>query len=301
MERKIGDVFRFEGRWLKVKEQDAKKACRNCYFAAKCSRCRSFIGYCAVTSRSDNKDVIFEDITYEPDKKPQQEEQPQEQAEQPQELNLCEILKDCPEGEPFWSPMLGDVKFYDIGQSVVIVRVEMENGETWVINADGTITIGGVTSQEIMLYPSREQRDWTKVKYEKKKLLPRTWEEFCKNYPRKKGEAYSDIGSQICICEQDSEYRDKDTDKNLLPNKQAAEAHLAYKQLHQMRDAWRDGWLPDWKDDTQNKYVICSLDGEHSIRVHYTYRHFLAFQDEKRANEFLTNFRGLIEQAGDLI
>lgn len=292
MERKIGETFEYEGEKLKV--VNAGTACDGCYFKGKSCDNRNYdiTGICGWT-RKDNQPVRFIKVTEE-----QQEEQPQEE---PQQLNLCEVLKHCPEGEPFWSPMLGDVKFYDIGQSVVIVRVEMENGETWVINADGTITIGGVTSQEIMLYPSREQRDWTKVKYEKKKLLPRTWEEFCKNYPRKKGEAYSDIGSQICICEQDSEYRDKDTDKNLLPNKQAAEAHLAYKQLHQMRDAWREGWLPDWKDDTQNKYVICSLDGEHSIRVHYTYRHFLAFQDEKRANEFLTNFRGLIEQAGDLI
>ena len=28
---------------------------------------------------------------------------------------------------------------------------------------------------------------------------------------------------------------------------------------------------------------------------------FLAFQDERQANEFLTNFRELIEEAGDLI
>ena len=166
MERKIGETFEFEGKWLKVKEEDAKNACRNCYLVEKdCSMYLSIIGECLAKKRSDNKDIVFEDITYELEEQPQ-EEQPQEE---PQKLNLCEVLKYCPEGEPFWSPMLGDVKLYDIIQSDVVVRVSKENGETWVINADGTITIGEVTSPEIMLYPSREQRDWAKVKYEKKK------------------------------------------------------------------------------------------------------------------------------------
>ena len=179
MERKIGETFEFEGKWLKVKEEDAKNACRNCYLVEKdCSMYLSIIGECLAKKRSDNKDIVFEDITYELEEQPQ-EEQPQEE---PQKLNLCEVLKYCPEGEPFWSPMLGDVKLYDIIQSDVVVRVSKENGETWVINADGTITIGEVTSPEIMLYPSREQRDWAKVKYEKKKerFDPKTLKPFDK-------------------------------------------------------------------------------------------------------------------------
>ena len=30
------------------------------------------------------------------------------------ELNLCEILKDCPTGTKFWSPVWGDVTFVQI-------------------------------------------------------------------------------------------------------------------------------------------------------------------------------------------
>ena len=37
---------------------------------------------------------------------------------------------------------------------------QLNNKKT--VNADGTITFGDVTSPEIMLYPSREQRDWAK-------------------------------------------------------------------------------------------------------------------------------------------
>ena len=80
----------------------------------------------------------------------------------------------------FWSPMLGDVKYYGIDSIRKQVGVNVASGETWDINADGTITINNVTSPEIMLYPSREQRDWTKVKYEPKKeiFVPKTLKAF---------------------------------------------------------------------------------------------------------------------------
>ena len=292
MERKIGDTFDFEGKTLQVKESE-RVCCDGCFFDEKCYSLRQEVaGHCEAVNRGDNKEVIFVEIT---------EEQPQELTEQPQKLNLCEIMKYCPEGEPLWSPMLGDVKLYDINQEAKMVDVELESGDTWDINADGTITFGNVTSQEIMLYPSREQRDWTKVKYEKNKELPKTWEEFCKNYPRKKDEAYFDMCSQICIFPQDYEYRTEDTDKNLLPSKQAAEAHLALMQLHQLRDVWREGWLPDWNDGGQNKYVIAYDKGEFEIWQYHTVSRFLAFQDEKRADEFKDCFIDLIKQAGDLI
>ena len=84
-------------------------------------------------------------------------------------INLCEILKHCPKGETFWSPLLGDVNLFYIDEEAKNTKVLTKSGFTWNINRDGTITINGEKSSEIMLYPSREQRDWTKVKYESKK------------------------------------------------------------------------------------------------------------------------------------
>ena len=154
MERKIGEAFEYEGKKLKVVE-DERNVCFDCYFfdGVYCQKTGRECGSCEQRERADYKPVIFVEV-----------------HEQPQELNLCEILKYCPDGETFWSPMLGDVKFYGIELNRKLVNVILENGGTWNINADGTITFGGTTtSPEIMLYPSREQRDWTKVKYEKKK------------------------------------------------------------------------------------------------------------------------------------
>ena len=153
MERKIGETFEYEGKKLQVVDKDGY-GCDGCFFLSReCSLTRDVSGFCSNEYRTDKKRVIFVEA----------------KDEQPQELNLCEILKDCPKGEKFWSPMLGAVKLHDIIQSEDIIIIEAKNRETWEINSDGTINIGDIISPEIMLYPSKEQRDWTKVKYEKKK------------------------------------------------------------------------------------------------------------------------------------
>ena len=150
MERKIGETFEYEGKTLRVKET-THYLCTGCFFDGRCLSVDK-VGNCQVQSRTDKKNVIFLEIT---------DEQPQEQAEQPK-LNLCEILKDCPQGETFWSPMLGYVNLCYIDIEAKHVTVTIKIGATWDINANGTITIDDVTSEEIMLYPSREQRDWNK-------------------------------------------------------------------------------------------------------------------------------------------
>ena len=96
-------------------------------------------------------------------------------------IDLTKILKDCPKGETFWSPVFGDIKFHDINQKRNFINIVLENGETWNINADGTISFGDVTSPEIMLYPSHEQRDWSKFTapwYKKEKFDPKTLKAF---------------------------------------------------------------------------------------------------------------------------
>ena len=137
-----------------------------------------------------------------------------------------------------------------------------------------------------------------------KPQLPKTWEEFCEQNKINEGEYYLDISSNAMkslIGE-----RFKYTDRNILPNKQAAEQHLALMQLHQLRDCYRQGWTPNWKDDTikyilKNCYNSITKNVEPMI-INGIYRYaFLAFPTFKLAEEFLNNFRDLIEQAGDLI
>ena len=290
-ERKVGEVFEYEGRKLKVMEEiDGCAGC--CFREYSCPNIR-ISGECLYSKRSNNKGVIFIDITDESANKPQ----PQEESQQ--KLNLCELLRYCPKRTEFWSPMLGNVKLNSIDHAQQRLFVILETGANWYINSDATITIGSVTSADMMLYPSREQRDWSKVKYEPKKELPRTWVEFCATHDITMSEYF--IGETGNIFNSNSGKRIPEISKTILPSEQAAEAHLAYMQLHQLRNAWREGWKPDWTDNTQPKFAIIYNKDEYIVFDCRFMNRFLSFQDESRAKEFLECFKGLIKKSGDLI
>lgn len=130
-----------------------------------------------------------------------------------------------------------------------------------------------------------------------KPKLPKTWEEFCKQNKTNENEYYLNTISRIVKAEINERYIYND--RNILLNKQAAEQHLALIKLHQLRDCYRQGWIPDWDDE---KFIITVNYKEfYSVGKCIKTKEFLAFQSREIAEEFLTNFRDLIEQAGDLI
>ena len=131
-----------------------------------------------------------------------------------------------------------------------------------------------------------------------KSQFPKTWEEFCEQNMIKKSEYC--LNASSCILELRNDERDVFSDRNVLPNRQAAEAHLALMQLHQLRDCYREGWEPNWNNDC-NKYIIVKNSYKYAVFGGNWTNRFLSFQDRERAEEFLTNFRELIEKAGDLI
>ena len=127
--------------------------------------------------------------------------------------------------------------------------------------------------------------------------LPETWEEFCKFHPMKKEERYIGHNSIITF---KGEGRSIYSDRNMLPSIEAASAHLALIQLHQLRDCYRQGWIPDWKN-AKIKYCICLYDNKLKAIQVVERSHFLTFQSMELAEKFLKNFKDLIKQAGDLI
>ena len=129
--------------------------------------------------------------------------------------------------------------------------------------------------------------------------LPNSWEEFCKMYPVKDDEWYISASSNIIRMSQEKRYTFYNC--NILPSLQAAKAHLALMQLHQLRDCYRQGWVPDWEDAYQNKWVIFYDYNKYIIEQYSFSSRFLSFQSKEIAKKFLENFKNLIETAGDLI
>ena len=90
-------------------------------------------------------------------------------------LNLVEILKDCPVGTKLYSTVFGDVEFYTIiGTDTIIVKTETD--DTVFFSAYGKMY--SQYNGECLLFPSREQRDWSKFKVKKAKFDTKTLNQF---------------------------------------------------------------------------------------------------------------------------
>ena len=94
-------------------------------------------------------------------------------------LNLVEILKDCPKGTKLYSTVFGEVKLEEVKENSkypITVKTKIECFESftssgrWMKNYDG----------ECLLFPSKEQRDWSKFKPKKDKFDPKTLQPFDK-------------------------------------------------------------------------------------------------------------------------
>ena len=93
-------------------------------------------------------------------------------------LNLVEILKDCPVGTKLYSPIIGEVEFKRIKYCDYPIVTCSTNG-----NRILSFTKEGLFFSEgecIMLFPSKEQRDWSKFKIKKPKFDPNTLQPFDK-------------------------------------------------------------------------------------------------------------------------
>ena len=98
-------------------------------------------------------------------------------------IDLTKILKDCPMGWKFWSPIFGEVEFVRNYGDKGFVNVSVEDGTEWSFASDATIFFGNIKSREVMLYPSKELRDWSKFTapwYKKEKFDPKTLKPFDK-------------------------------------------------------------------------------------------------------------------------
>jgi hypothetical protein len=83
--------------------------------------------------------------------------------------------------------------------------------------------------------------------------------------------------------------RSQDTHaKQIFATKEQAEACIALAQLSQLREVYRNGWVPDWNDQEQIKHCF-----ESSL--------FICFQDGETYDLFYNNFKDLIEKAKPLM
>ena len=90
-------------------------------------------------------------------------------------LNLVEILKDCPKGTKLYSTVFGEVELEKINNDdndKYPIFIRLHDNTIDDVAKDGRYI--GIYDGECVLFPSKDQRDWSKFKPKKPKFDPKT-------------------------------------------------------------------------------------------------------------------------------
>ncbi len=138
---------------------------------------------------------------------------------------------------------------------------------------------------------------WEKIE---SSVVPNDWEDFTQKCSLTLDDFYIDYNSEIKSMDNPDVKRRGFIDQNLISTEQRARAMLAFIQLIRVRDYVNGDWVADWSD-CHNKYVIINL--KNSIIRDNNIGHSCAlnFKTPEIRDQFLTNFRDLIEEAKEFI
>lgn len=78
-------------------------------------------------------------------------------------MNIAEILKDCPSGTKLYSPTFGELSLFRVQAPTIypIICSVIRSGSLVSFTEDGK---RNMTDAEPTLFPSKEQRDWSKFR-----------------------------------------------------------------------------------------------------------------------------------------
>lgn len=125
--------------------------------------------------------------------------------------------------------------------------------------------------------------------------LPKSWEEYCEHNSARRWRYFINEHSEI------DEVVKREIDMSTIQLREMAIAFRALMQLIQLRDCYRQGWTPDWEDDEQQKHSVATYFDQVCADTCTITKGVLSFQSEEIRDEFLENFKDLIEKAKELI
>lgn len=191
-------------------------------------------------------------------------------------MNIAEILKNAPKGTKLYSPICGEVTLYEIDDKDHSIVIQDEVDFLFSFTADGKYYDFDYPNGECLLFPSKENRDWSTFKVE-----PQFPTEIC------------DCGATLGITNLTEEHQYKRNELNAL------------RRLLIARDAWwkvDNDWKPDWSVESDAwEYVIIRREDKVIVTEEVVTARTLAFRTEEIRDKFFETFRDLIEQCKELI
>lgn len=194
-------------------------------------------------------------------------------------MNIAEILKDAPKGTKLYSPLYGEVILDYVDFDVIFKPIKLltPQGEYLHLTASGRYTDNQeYVDAECVLFPSKENRDWTTFKIEQQ--FPETIGECW----RVENKAFSDNDEALAAW-----------------NRKITQ----FRTLLTCRNAWwytDNDWRPDWCDG-EDKFVICVDQNDIFKDKRFCQNCILAFRTEKIRDSFFDTFKDLIEDCKELL
>ena len=96
-----------------------------------------------------------------------------------EDLNLLEILKDAPKGTKLYCTIWGYVELIEVLSYSVICKDN--SGIDWKFRNNGHLLASNTEDGECVLFPSKEQRDWSKFKLDLPIDTPVMVNDYCWN------------------------------------------------------------------------------------------------------------------------
>lgn len=184
-------------------------------------------------------------------------------------INLCEILKGH-EGETFYSPTFGNLTLFAINfQTLEFTSIE---NDTVAVESSGKFYD---KADEIVVFPSKDQKDWIKWIEEQKSEVPKTWSEL---YNNKNSFVDNELYTIDCLEENVKTPIEKSV--------------LALLKIHQLIEVGYGGNVTneEWFDWDNCIYFIeyNGEDKEYKILTTVCYKKHIAFHTKEQAEEFLS-------------
>lgn len=168
-------------------------------------------------------------------------------------------------------------------------EITFEQFKSMYMNDTRTFTVQVPEGYEI----DKEKSTFEQIVFKAVDKLPRKWEDL-----KTLNGFFVDTDSDVL---EHNTGRHADKDKNVFPTKEYAEAALALAQLLQLRQAWIGEWKPDWKNENEDKYCITRIGDKLEINCMCLAYIIHSFPTKEMANDFLTNFKDLLETAKPLL
>lgn len=118
--------------------------------------------------------------------------------------------------------------------------------------------------------------------------LPKRWEELGVIegfYVNEDCEPEEVINTSIC-----------EESRSTFPTSEQAEASIYLAMLMQLRDVYREGWVPDWELAGETKYSVTKEQNQWKCYVSKYVSTPFSFQTQERAELFLENFGDYLEK-----